>query len=185
MQRLGFLLFFFFFWAVSHPLRGLDKMAHYTGLWRASSRAFLIILFTGSFNLVAALQAPLSSASTPLFEWETQQLTSEILEGLSKSEGVWEHAALFGFDDGSEKSLPASGSCRCFPGEDSWPGREVWDAFNQALRGALIPTVPIGAPCFRDWDLYSEDECAAIKANWTNGYFQYELLPYSSRPSFR
>ncbi|KAJ7330329.1 putative isoamyl alcohol oxidase [Mycena albidolilacea] len=45
------------------------------------------------------------------------------------------------------------GPCRILPTDNSWPTRQIWDAFNHSIDGRLIKTIPIG-------------QCNTIRQNW-------------------
>ncbi|KOS23052.1 hypothetical protein ESCO_003775 [Escovopsis weberi] len=77
-----------------------------------------------------------------------------------------EHAPLFAFN--TTGPVVRSGECKVFPGDDGWPSQEEWDALDSVLGGALIKSVPIAAPCYRDWGRYDAEECRALLGNWTN-----------------
>lgn len=106
-----------------------------------------------------------TAASVPLFEYESSALGSEALQ----SHGG-EFSYLFTSVSGSSLS---SGECKAYPGDTAWPSKEEWDALDKSMNGALIPTVPIAAPCYQDWNRFDQQKCDAIIANWTSPYFQY------------
>ncbi|KAJ7920489.1 hypothetical protein B0H13DRAFT_1708620 [Mycena leptocephala] len=54
--------------------------------------------------------------------------------------------------------------CRILPTDDSWPTREIWDAFNHSIDGRVIETIPIGSPCHDP--TYDEEQCNNIRQNW-------------------
>lgn len=94
-------------------------------------------------------------------------------------------AALFGYEESyldeedayslfSSHDTPvlSSGECRTYPGDEAWPSQSDWNTFNDELGGALIPTIPVAAPCYNDWGVYDEEECAAVTANFSDPYFQ-------------
>jgi hypothetical protein len=110
--------------------------------------------------------AGLASASSvhgvPLFEYETKRL-----EDIYIPPG---HADLFAFD--TTGPIVSSGDCKPQPGDYAWPSAATWDAFDEALDGALIRTVPLAAPCYEDWGVYDSKKCESILSNWTNPYLQ-------------
>ncbi|KAI1195866.1 hypothetical protein F5X97DRAFT_306967 [Nemania serpens] len=62
-------------------------------------------------------------------------------------------------------------ACRVIPGDASWPSAETWAEFNTTLRGNLIATTPIAAPCHTTLfgqanALFDPDECAALRDSW-------------------
>ncbi|KAF7333170.1 Fad binding domain protein [Mycena venus] len=54
--------------------------------------------------------------------------------------------------------------CRILPTDDSWPTREIWDAFNHSIDGRLIKAIPIGSPCHDP--TYDEEQCNTIRQDW-------------------
>ncbi|OAL49332.1 FAD-binding domain-containing protein [Pyrenochaeta sp. DS3sAY3a] len=123
-----------------------------------------------------AAGAAAASAPYPLFPYETKQLTDGIIAKLPPDQ-----QKLFGFDDTAVNSnfMTRSGECKVFPGDVDWPSETTWDTFNAAIEGALIPTVPIGAPCFKSWGVHDEAKCAEIESQWTNPYL-HEADPTSN-----
>ncbi|KAJ5150353.1 FAD-binding type 2 [Penicillium canariense] len=57
-----------------------------------------------------------------------------------------------------------SAQCKCFPGDACWPSKQEWDGFNSTVRGRLIKTVPLGAPCHAP--NYNVSLCAALASQW-------------------
>ena len=108
-----------------------------------------------------------------LFPYERKQLTDQGFQDLYGSSATSELTRLLDFDDGSDKTGKRlqSGECREFPGSPSWPSQSAWAILNTALQGALIPTTPLAAPCFRGWaSVYNEGKCTAIKNTFSNPY---------------
>lgn len=56
--------------------------------------------------------------------------------------------------------------CRCFPGDICWPSLEQWNRFNETVKGKLVATVPLAAPCHGV--AYEPSECKTIKDQWFN-----------------
>jgi hypothetical protein len=110
-----------------------------------------------------------SSLDVPLFDWEKQQLTDDDLDKLDPN-----IRPKLGFDEDPTQPLPQKGDCRAFPGDEDWPSQNDWEAFNNTLGGALISTVPVAAPCYKEWGVYDGEECARILDSWSDPYFQYE-----------
>lgn len=106
----------------------------------------------------------------PLFDYERKKLTNEILSKLSS-----ENARLFSFDDDGVAPETRSGFCKAFPGDDTWPSMKIWDQLDQLTDGALIPTSPLAAPCYKNWGVYNQAKCASITANFSDPYLQYAL----------
>jgi hypothetical protein len=114
-------------------------------------------------------QSTICSLDAPLFDYEKQQLTDDDISGLDPSV---RRILDFDNDARNSSSLPKSGDCKAFPGDENWPAENDWEYFNEALGGALIPTVPIAAPCYKNWGVYNEEECTTVLNNWTNPYLQ-------------
>ncbi|KAF2679744.1 FAD-binding domain-containing protein [Lentithecium fluviatile CBS 122367] len=57
--------------------------------------------------------------------------------------------------------------CKCFPGDECWPSKELWDKFNTTLGGKVIANEPLAAPCHDP--NYDESRCAAVKEKWLDG----------------
>ncbi|KAK8136859.1 restculine oxidase precursor [Apiospora sp. TS-2023a] len=98
-----------------------------------------------------------SVAGVPWFEYERHQLAADGLGGLRAR--------------GSGPDLQP-GECRTFPGDSSWPSESEWSDFSELLNGSLIQTVPVAAPCYKDWGLYNKEQCDVIRSNFINPYFQ-------------
>ncbi|KAH8884410.1 isoamyl alcohol oxidase-like protein [Thozetella sp. PMI_491] len=98
-------------------------------------------------------QSTSSNSSVPYFDWETQQLSDAQL------------AAAF-----APTVAPAAAKggqqCKVFPGDAAWPSDAVWSNFNASVGGALIKTVPLAAPCYKNWPQYDPVKCAQVTANW-------------------
>jgi hypothetical protein len=109
----------------------------------------------------------------PLFEYETKPLTDKSLEELLDKAGASDNAHLFAFDDGTEASPgPNKHNCKAFPGDAEWPSEGTWKTFDNLLGGALINTVPIAAPCYRNLGVYDAEKCAAVRDSFRNPYLQ-------------
>ncbi|KAK7998793.1 FAD/FMN-containing isoamyl alcohol oxidase-like protein MreA [Apiospora marii] len=94
-----------------------------------------------------------SVAGAPWFEYEKHQLVQDSIA----------------LDSGPRLQ---AGECRTFPGDSSWPSESDWSDLNDLLNGALIQTVPVAAPCYKDWGVYNKEQCDVIRVNFSNPYFQ-------------
>jgi len=130
----------------------------------ATLRHILLISAVLGTSASAETVSATSDAGTPLFDWETKNLTPEYLARLEEKDLIRQHASLFKMDDsGVERYLPPSGFCKSFPGNDLWPSSDAWKAFGLALGdGALIETIPIGAVCYQGLGAYDKEECDAL-----------------------
>lgn len=159
----------------------------------ASSTLSLGLLASSLLTLVPSVQAALnnvqpaaatvaadsSKAGVPLFKSETVQLTEDAIQRIRDNDALADVAHLFAFDDGQAKSVPTfqdgDASCKLLPGDDAWPQKEVWDAFDLLLDGALTPITPVASPCYKnsEYDNYDALKCATVVANWTTSELQY------------
>lgn len=128
----------------------------------------LLLLLPGAFS---AATKHLKAEEPLLFDFETKQLTDSALEKLPSRD-----RKLFGFDSSAVNSTaePSTkkGECKAFPDDDTWPTKEIWDRLNESTGGALIPTIPLAAPCYGNWGRYDAAKCAEIAKNFTNPYSQ-------------
>ncbi|TGO17974.1 hypothetical protein BTUL_0013g00470 [Botrytis tulipae] len=68
--------------------------------------------------------------------------------------------------------------CRCFPGDECYPGIGDWDGFDQTTGDKLIATVPIAAVCHNNqFATYDSVACATLKDNWFPQKPTFLLLP--------
>ncbi|EQL01325.1 FAD binding domain-containing protein [Ophiocordyceps sinensis CO18] len=66
-------------------------------------------------------------------------------------------------------SFPGSNAshCKCLPGDECWPSKTEWAAFNATVGGRLVATAPLASPCHYDASAaYDAEECAALKNAW-------------------
>ncbi|KAK7750820.1 hypothetical protein SLS62_007219 [Diatrype stigma] len=158
------------------PSRCSDSSLHWA--------IFQLLVFTtnigASWAAAAAAVAKtpaISSAGTPYFEYETQQLTDEVIGRLRQDPDAAEYASLFDFDNDSvdpenyDAVLPKQGRCKVFPGDEDWPSDKTWDTFNGLLGNTLIPTTPLAAPCYPSRNEYSAEKCEEVTAKWGDAYF--------------
>jgi hypothetical protein len=111
----------------------------------------------------------------PLFPYEENSLTDDKLQQLIESNEVKEAAPLFAFDHGTGVLDPdrlKSGACKAYPGDAQWPPQSTWDMFDRMLGGALIKTVPLAAPCYRNLGVYDPNKCQAVRDSFFNQYTQ-------------
>ncbi|KAF2179737.1 FAD-binding domain-containing protein [Zopfia rhizophila CBS 207.26] len=150
---------------------------------KLSAGVVTALLFSVSVSAIeqAAAVTSESVSGAELFDYETTQLTDEVLQQLAESNSTAEYANLVSFDNGSEDSdalARRSGSCKSFPGDASWPKEMVWNIFDFLTGGALIPTIPIAAPCYKNWNNYDAGKCASIISKFPDPYF-HEADPTS------
>lgn len=117
----------------------------------------------------------IEAAGAPLQNAERYQLTDDVVDRMLSDEITAGYASYFAFEDildSNERGDSATTPCKSFPGDSDWPTDDVWDTFNQLLGRALIPTKPLGAPCYdSEWGAKDEVECANIVSNATNTEF--------------
>ncbi|KAF2177623.1 FAD-binding domain-containing protein [Zopfia rhizophila CBS 207.26] len=109
------------------------------------------------------VSADSTTADAPPFDSEAKQLTDEVIQQFANDQSTSAHAKLFTFDDG----LPTTAR------------PEVWDTFDALLDGALIPTTPLAAPCYKNWGVYNPAKCAETSKDFTNPYL-HEADPTSN-----
>lgn len=151
----------------------------------ASAGAIVLCLTTVAaiVPLAAVVPASNTAAGTPLFEFETKQLTDEVIGRLSPGD-----AKLINFDEGAVNSnitVQPAGFCKVFPGDADWPSQSTWERFNELLDGALIPTVPSAAPCYPNWGLYDKAKCLAIQANFSSPWYHEDDPTSVQSPLFQ
>ncbi|KAF9525608.1 FAD/FMN-containing isoamyl alcohol oxidase-like protein MreA [Crepidotus variabilis] len=97
----------------------------------------------------------------------------------------YESVQLTGADIGTNKDLTfgdpesittskASGVCKTYPEDASWPSDSRWVSFNESLGGALIQGVPTAAVCYQGWPGFDATRCATARTNWLNSAFFME-----------
>ncbi|TLD21862.1 hypothetical protein PspLS_08230 [Pyricularia sp. CBS 133598] len=122
-----------------------------------------------------ATVAETQAAGAPLQGAEIRQLTDEVVDSIARSELTADYARYFAFEDVNAVNATgrlATAACKVFPGDPDWPVNSIWEVFNALLGKALIPTKPIGAPCYdSQWGPKDETECANIITNLTNANF--------------
>ncbi|KAH6603688.1 fad fmn-containing isoamyl alcohol oxidase [Trichoderma cornu-damae] len=106
-----------------------------------------------------------SSVGVPLFGYETVRLTDDSLRHIRVPPHL---SRIFSFDTAAPAIRP--GECKPLPGDANWPSEEEWAALNDALGGeeALIKTVPLAAPCYKEWQVYDEDRCEELERDWAD-----------------
>ncbi|TDZ39672.1 FAD-linked oxidoreductase ZEB1 [Colletotrichum spinosum] len=119
-----------------------------------------------AFDIVAQKEA----AGAPLQDAETRQLTEDTIDRIKGNSLTASYASYFSFQDSSVSQTRHA--CKSFPGDPDWPADALWDVFNSLSDGALIPTKPLGAPCYdSSWGERDSAQCAAILKNVTNASF--------------
>ncbi|KAF2753067.1 hypothetical protein EJ05DRAFT_490472 [Pseudovirgaria hyperparasitica] len=110
-----------------------------------------------------------SSSGVSLFDAEMIQVTDASIRRINAVDAPVNFTQLFGFENNissAEKRPVAIGQCKVFPGDHNWPSPQEWQAFDFLLGGALVPTVPIAAPCYQDFGIYSKEKCDAVMENF-------------------
>lgn len=134
-------------------------------LWAVSNAAYVAV----------AIFAETEAAGAPLQSSEIRQLTDEVVDRIASDELTADHALYFAFEDVDAVKAAghhATAACKVFPGDPGWPVESVWNVFNALLGNVLIPTEPLGAPCYdSQWGPRDESECANIITNLTNANF--------------
>jgi hypothetical protein len=125
-----------------------------------------------------------SEPFTGLFDFEKQHLTTEALaQRLNHEYNDQNSASILSPVETAQSEADYrqnTAPCKAYPGTPDWPSRDVWDAFNSTLGGVLVKTVPLAAPCFKNWpELYGNATCFAVTTKWASFQYQYVL---SKRP---
>ena len=122
-----------------------------------------------------------SPAKASLFDYETKQLTDQVVGRIASTPSTAQYANSFRFGDqggGDTRDVERQQeACRAFPGDESWPEDSLWDTLDALTDGALIPTVPLAAPCYQNWGRYDSEKCSAIIRDFTNPDLQYAYCP--------
>ncbi|KAL3291573.1 FAD/FMN-containing isoamyl alcohol oxidase-like protein MreA [Colletotrichum asianum] len=165
---------------VTSPLMLCSIFLHFT------LRAAVTVLDTKpAVEFVAATAA----AGALLQSTEVQQLTEDVATRIVDRETTAEYASYFTFGDDlvSPPTQPqARAACKAFPGDPSWPRDEVWGVFDQLLGGALVPTKPLGAPCYDSkWGARDDIDCANIIKKSTDANFLSADLTANYWPIFQ
>lgn len=115
------------------------------------------------------------AAGAPLLPFETLQLTDEVVGRIASDKATAEYASYFAFDNSSvsvESRRRTVQACKTFPGDSDWPSENIWNLFDKLLGNALIPTKPLGAPCYdSQWGEKDAEQCDVIVKNMTNANF--------------
>jgi hypothetical protein len=114
---------------------------------------------------------PASAAGIDLFDFEAIQLTDAGLQRLVDSTPDADILALFGFDNASAPK-GRNETCKTFPGDAHYPDGKTWSMLNKVLGDALIPTIPIAAPCYASSGVYSASKCANVETRFTTSELQ-------------
>lgn len=133
-------------------------------------------------DMLAAVQSvppDTTDAGIDYFEFETAQLTAEVIANLT-SNGI-ANASLFDFTAPVKPSTPKP-PCKTYPGTPEWPSELVWRVFDSLVGGRLVKTVPLAAPCFNGWpEVKDEVKCAVVKSRW--GVPRFQCAPHFSNVS--
>jgi hypothetical protein len=122
-------------------------------------RYYVLTVLVRASSSLSPAQAMIPGAQGPA----QYQLTQDVVNLIkSKSAGI---AAVFDF--GPSGKVYSSGMCKPAPGDADWPTPETWDELNRLTGGALISTVPIGAPCFQGAH-YNAARCTEIIERWSD-----------------
>ncbi|KAF9876628.1 FAD binding domain protein [Colletotrichum karsti] len=122
-------------------------------------------------NVAPTLEkVPSDSAASGIdyFDFETLQLTIEVIDTLSKSN----FSAVNLFDFGNEDAKEIERTCKVFPGDAAWTSDSTWFYFDRLTGGALVDGVPPAAPCYEDWPQFDEAKCEEITSKWSSPQFQ-------------
>lgn len=154
--------------------------------------SFLFFLILGLFDFVGAntptspiepaatIVSDVTAAGARLFDFETVQLTEDVLNRVASDPRTSHIAPLLKFDDDSSqnarpvKRQAPGASCKTFPGDANWPTDATWTIFNDLLDGALIRSVPIAAPCYdSEWGPKDVAKCNDVVSRFGTPPLQY------------
>jgi hypothetical protein len=124
-------------------------------------------------------EPPGSAVGIGLFGFETHQLTDAVLQEFADSTPETDVLSLFGFENGTFDAR--NDTCKSFPGDANYPDQATWSLLNEVLGYALIPTIPIAAPCYASSKMYSAAQCAEISARFTTSELQFVFAPSKQR----
>jgi hypothetical protein len=133
-----------------------------------SVHTYISILFVIQ-PLALARLSQANAASNSLFEYESIHLSEESFHRIGNDTIDENLRRLFGIEG---RPTLGSGECRAYPGDSDWPAQHEWDALNDLLGGALIPTVPVAASCYSSWGVFDKERCEEVTLNFSNPYFQ-------------
>lgn len=153
----------------------------YSSLWMLWLAFLSSAVWLVRANYMSAAVQSVASDSTDAgidyFEFETAQLTPEVIANLA-TKGV-ANVSLFDFAAPGKPSVPRP-PCKAYPGTPEWPPEPLWSDFDSLVGGRLVKTVPLAAPCFSSWPEVKDDSrCAVVKSQWGIPRFQYALHPLS------
>lgn len=149
-----------------------------------SSHAVLALLYAVTIHALSSVAGSILPAATivpekglenaALFEWETPQLTDAVVSRVGSDALTADIAHLYGFaESGDTKRAAANLSCKNFPGDSNWPSEDTWTKFNALLGDALVPTVPLAAPCYDSkWGAKDLNRCNKIIDSFTTSITQ-------------
>jgi len=70
-------------------------------------------------------------------------------------------------------------ACKCYAGDSCWPNALQWKVLNHTVDGNLRVNIPIGAPCYNQFqgplgtvNTYDAAKCAEVTANFANEQYQ-------------
>ena len=70
------------------------------------------------------------------------------------------------------KPKPNPKKCKTFPGDADYPSTITWNVLDILTGGALIKTVPLAAPCYKEWPEYNAADCGRITESWSDPHLQ-------------
>ncbi|KXH67048.1 hypothetical protein CSAL01_06493 [Colletotrichum salicis] len=120
---------------------------------------------------VEAVASDAASSGIEYFDFESSQLTADVVANLTMYNLTGTTAFNFGDDEDAVKKR-VTRSCKAFPGDQAWPSNLTWLLLDLLLGGALVDGVPTAAPCYKDWPQYDAVKCDEITASWTTPQYQ-------------
>ena len=147
-----------------------------------------LLLTTFSFFSTITCSTPLahtvvSNTTGALFPFETHQLPPNILTNLSSNPSTAPYAHLYAFNTNTSTLTYPKEFCKTFPGDANWPSQESWNLFNKLSDGALIPTIPLAAPCYdTQWGARDTRRCEEVTGRYGTAWIQFVTLSLPHNP---
>ncbi|KAK0751294.1 hypothetical protein B0T18DRAFT_361701 [Schizothecium vesticola] len=126
-------------------------------------RAKLATLALLSVHIATQAFAVPSGQCPPKFAFELGLTDSSLAEAIKNHPNIGAQLAF-----GDKNKLGPAVDCKVFPGDEQWPSRQTWNAFNASVEGALIETVPLAAPCYNNWPQRDATRCQAVTDRWSD-----------------
>lgn len=139
----------------------------------AGARILTPVLNASVAPAAETVTATSTPANVPLFDYETVQLTDDVVAELQTNSAVAAFASFLEFGDANTTSAVhtrqarSAQHCKTMPEDALYPSKTVWELIDTLLGGALEPVVPIGSPCYPNstYNNYDAERCAHLVNN--------------------